>query len=472
LPVDLRRSPLRLLAGVAVIAAVALEIQSLGHALQGQARQRERLLEKLEGDVHSVPEQVALRLQAEGSPWPDAADHALRSTFALEAELFDAQGRCLAARPARAPVTHWPRAGEIASLRGPRRLLVGPLGDAEPRMLLYAAVPGQEHTVLLRLAFPAWELLDDIQSRRQYLVGHAVTLLVLLLAGVMAVLPARALVAPAPPRVLEAYDAALARLRDQGRAEVQRHRSERQRMEEEKHDRDAMVRAGELTAGMVHEVRNGLNTILGYARLAERGSDAAEASAAAAHIREECEHLVTLVRRFMGFIQRETLNLGTFSLPRLLARVAAREAGEPASARVVLRDGADVTLEGDEDLLERAFENLVRNARQAAGARGYVWIEWRVEGGRAAIVVSDDGPGMPAEVRATLRPFFTTKAGGLGLGLATAMKIVRLHGGELVLGDRPPHGLAATVRLPLAGTTRPLPSVTTEPARAGSADHS
>jgi signal transduction histidine kinase len=458
---ELRRSPLRLLTGAAVIAAVAIEIQSIGHALQGQARQRERILDKLEGDVHSVPEQVAIRLETPGA-WADAADLALRSTSALEAELFDASGRCLAARPDRAPVAHWPRPAEISGLAGTRRLLVGPLGTDEPRMLLYAALPGQERPVVLRLAFPAWELLEDMQARRQYLLGHALTLLVLLLAGVLAVLPARALMESAPPRVLDAYHAALERLRDQGRAEVQRFRSERQRMEEDKHDRDAMVRAGELTAGMVHEVRNGLNTILGYARLAERAPDSATATEAAAHIRDECEHLVTLVRRFMDFIQRDTLNLGSFSLPRMLARVAARESSGPASAGVMLREGPDTSLVGDEDLLERAFENLVRNARQAAGPRGHVWIEWRVEGERAAVVVSDDGPGMPAELRAALRPFFTTKAGGLGLGLATALKIVRLHGGELVLGERPPHGLTATVRLPLTATTQSLPAVTSE----------
>jgi signal transduction histidine kinase len=49
------------------------------------------------------------------------------------------------------------------------------------------------------------------------------------------------------------------------------------------------------------------------------------------------------------------------------------------------------------------------------------------------------------------RPFATTKAGGLGLGLPIALKIVRLHGGDLVLADRAPQGIAATVRLPSEG---------------------
>ena len=82
-----------------------------------------------------------------------------------------------------------------------------------------------------------------------------------------------------------------------------------------------------------------------------------------------------------------------------------------------------------------------------------MWIE--VERGREAVLVTiaDNGPGMPPEVRSSLRPFFTTKSGGLGLGLPLAYKIVRQHGGDLLLAERPPRGLSVRVRLPLARST-------------------
>jgi signal transduction histidine kinase len=465
---ELRRSPLRLMTGAAVIAAGALEVQSLGQALRDQARQRDRVLQTLESSLRSVRKDVSVLLQFEAPPWRNALDLAQRATLALEAEVFDTEGRHLAAYPARAPVDHWPRRADVAGLLSERLLLVGPMGTTEPRMLLYAAVPGAGQTLVLRLALPGWELLEDIRDRRLYLLGHTATLLVLLLAGVMAVLPAREVAVAAPPRVLDAYHVALERLRDQGQAEMRRHQTERQRLEEDMRDREAMVRAGELTAGMVHEVRNGLNTILGYARLAERQAGAGEVAEAAGRIRQECEDMVTLVRRFMDFIKRETLNLHPFPLARMLNRVVAREAQGTPGARIVVREGRDQDLVADEDLLERVFENLVRNARQAAGPRGHVWIDWRVEGAGLVVVVSDDGPGMPASMRATLRPFYTTKAGGLGLGLATALKIVRLHGGELMLGERPPRGLAATVRLPLSAAAQTLPAVTNETSPASS----
>jgi signal transduction histidine kinase len=106
---------------------------------------------------------------------------------------------------------------------------------------------------------------------------------------------------------------------------------------------------------------------------------------------------------------------------------------------------------GDEALLERAFENLVRNAREAAGPGGHVWVEVARDAADAVVTITDDGPGLSAEARTKLRPFFTTKAGGLGLGLPLALKIVRLHDGEVVFSDRSPRGLRVSVRLPGKG---------------------
>ena len=64
--------------------------------------------------------------------------------------------------------------------------------------------------------------------------------------------------------------------------------------------------------------------------------------------------------------------------------------------------------------------------------------------------IADEGPGLPPDRRAVIRPFTTSK-GGLGLGLPTALKIVRLHQGSLELSERSPRGLVVTVRLPAGG---------------------
>jgi hypothetical protein len=105
-----------------------------------------------------------------------------------------------------------------------------------------------------------------------------------------------------------------------------------------------------------------------------------------------------------------------------------------------------VGLEGDEELLERAFENLVRNAREAAGTGGHVVLQASRAGEEATLTVADDGPGLSADELGALRPFRTTKAGGLGLGLPLALKIVKLHGAATEpgpAGHGPPAGRRA-----------------------------
>jgi signal transduction histidine kinase len=167
----------------------------------------------------------------------------------------------------------------------------------------------------------------------------------------------------------------------------------------------------------------------------------------------------------MDFVKRETLNLAPVDLSRMLTRVVARETRGRPGGEVQLEGGEEAgSLVGDEDLLERAFENLVRNAREAAGEKGHVWIRAAREGEAVVVAISDDGPGIPAATRQGLRPFFTTKAGGLGLGLPIALKIVRLHHGDLLLADRPPRGLVVTIRLPRHGTQ---PAVTRSSAAQG-----
>ena len=136
---------------------------------------------------------------------------------------------------------------------------------------------------------------------------------------------------------------------------------------------------------------------------------------------------------------------------RMLSRVASRESRGRAGGQVVMRAAEGHTVVGDEELLERAFENLVRNAREAAGPGGHVWIDVSGDEPSLTVTVSDDGPGLSPDARARLRPFFTTKAGGLGMGLPIALKIVRLHEGELTLGDRVPRGASVRVRLPRSG---------------------
>src|SRR5205807_506499 len=98
----------------------------------------------------------------------------------------------------------------------------------------------------------------------------------------------------------------------------------------------------------------------------------------------------------------------------------------------------------------RALHNLVENALQAGAREVALTVEAR--GRDAAIVVADDGPGVPADLRDRIfDPYVTTKEHGTGLGLAIVKKIVLEHGGEIAVDERPGGGARFTLTLPLAG---------------------
>jgi signal transduction histidine kinase len=104
--------------------------------------------------------------------------------------------------------------------------------------------------------------------------------------------------------------------------------------------------------------------------------------------------------------------------------------------------------------LKRALTNLVENAARyghRAEVRGHI------DEGTVTIVIDDDGPGIPeAEIEAVFEPFYrlddsrNRKSGGVGLGMTVARSIIRAHGGDIHLLNRPNGGLRATVTLPPA----------------------
>jgi signal transduction histidine kinase len=428
---------------VAVVLLVLglVEIQGVVQTVRAQTRLRERVIVGLERPLLATWPEIASALHSGGpARWAEALAFLRARTAAAELEILDLNsGESLVALPAAAPVSHWPSAERRPGLAAGEVMTFGPVAGREPRMLTYTAFPSDAGVVVLRLASPVPELVADLKERRGLLIAHASVLVLLTIAGGLILVPGSRRASAAGPSA--PYEEAMERMRRQGEAQSHRH-------QEELRDLEAMARAGELTAGMVHEMRNGLGTILGYTRLLEQGSDVGVARDAAVGIRDECETLETVVRRFVDFVRRETLRVEQFDVTRMLQRVIAREQARRAGAAVTLAAG-EVPLAADEELLERAFENLVRNAREAAGERGQVRVAAESAGDRVRIAITDDGPGFPAGVD-LLRPFVSLRAGGLGLGLPTASKLIRLHGGTLRLGPNHPEGARVDVDLPRA----------------------
>ncbi|MDO1529502.1 ATP-binding protein [Fulvimonas sp. R45] len=142
-------------------------------------------------------------------------------------------------------------------------------------------------------------------------------------------------------------------------------------------------------------------------------------------------------------------------LSALVAKVAKLEQRVPVQAEA----GGPLDVEADPDQLEQALINLLRNAAEAAlPGGGGVRVRWRREAGRALLEVEDDGPGPPPSDNLFV-PFFTTKPGGSGIGLALVRQIAEAHGGGVTLAAREEaRGALARLWLPLAPASSPLPA--------------
>ncbi|MFN8651550.1 MAG: ATP-binding protein [Gemmatimonadales bacterium] len=124
-------------------------------------------------------------------------------------------------------------------------------------------------------------------------------------------------------------------------------------------------------------------------------------------------------------------------------------------------------LRGDANQLQQVLLNLVINAQQAITAtRGYGTVRIAlvpVGPDRIRLVVEDDGPGVPHEIRDQIfQPFYTTKPAGkgTGLGLSISAEIIHAHGGAIAVSDREGGGAVFTIELPsLSATERPVETV-------------
>ncbi len=133
-------------------------------------------------------------------------------------------------------------------------------------------------------------------------------------------------------------------------------------------------------------------------------------------------------------------------LSRLIQRTASLETRLP----VFVERGPEVILEADPDQIEQLLINLIRNAVDAAlSTGGGVGVGWKTNGDHVEVRVEDEGPGL-ANTENLFVPFYTTKPGGTGIGLALSRQIAEAHGGSLTLENRTPEpGCEALLRLPL-----------------------
>lgn len=206
---------------------------------------------------------------------------------------------------------------------------------------------------------------------------------------------------------------------------------------------------GEAVGKINHDLRN----ILSTARLV---SDRLTASAdpyvrkTAPVLLDAIDKAVELCTRTLEFTRDEqpALRRTRFVLRDLVEEVIAGLAPAAVGARWVNDIDPALQATADRDQLYRVISNLARNAMEAGAGR--IGIGGARADGKVAIIVADDGPGIPTQAREKLFKAFagSTRRGGSGLGLAIARELARAHGGDVVLQDTGPGGTRFRIELP------------------------
>jgi signal transduction histidine kinase len=243
-----------------------------------------------------------------------------------------------------------------------------------------------------------------------------------------------------------------------------------ERREELCDENEGRTRALEgIAARLAHEVKNPLAAIKGLStHMARSLKDDAQVSAdQIAKMKErltivaaEAERLQEIVDGFLSFSRGlDELTVGPtkpYDIARELALLLETRAAD-AGVTIEVRGSREVLLSADSKKLRQAFLNLVLNAMQASSKGTTVTLEVaKICGDGAAVVrIMDRGAGMTPDILDRIRkPYFTTKEGGSGLGIAIARGIIEQHGGTLRFESSSGRGTTAIVLLPASPCAR------------------
>lgn len=207
---------------------------------------------------------------------------------------------------------------------------------------------------------------------------------------------------------------------------------------------------GQTVSGLVHDMRNPLNIVMGYAGLLQEGT------LSPAENREYATQIIQYVNMFSAMMQEvldytqsdDRIEKTQVSVAAYMSRIESLLAPpgleRPVQIDVVYDGAADCIVSIDPDRFFRVFQNLVNNAVDAIEEHGgsrVVVLADRVTDHQVRFAVCDDGPGVPPEIlQRMFDPFVTGKARGTGLGLAIVKRMIENHDGQIEYKTGPDGG--------------------------------
>jgi signal transduction histidine kinase len=211
---------------------------------------------------------------------------------------------------------------------------------------------------------------------------------------------------------------------------------------------------GEMAAAMTHEVRTPLGILRSSAQLLLREPDlSTEGREVCGFIISETERLNRLVSTLLDCARPRAPEFKPVDIGALARQTTAMLAAQARKKNIEIdcaQAAEGTVVECDEEQITQVLLNLLLNALQILPENRHIAVATWLDGEDAVLEVADDGPGIPAALRERVfDPFFTQRAGGVGLGLVIVRQIVAAHGGEIGVFESKSGGALFHVRLPV-----------------------
>lgn len=207
---------------------------------------------------------------------------------------------------------------------------------------------------------------------------------------------------------------------------------------------------------IAHEIRNPLTLVSSSLQIIEAQHPEVKEFSSWNQTMEDIRFMCSLLNDLSTFNNSSSLHHSVFSIERLLKNIAVSfaisldsdEASDISFRSRIAPGMGDFT--GDKVKLEEVILNLLRNAKEAVGNSGNIFLSAERIDNEIVICCKDNGCGIPDDIKDQIfEPFVTGKESGTGLGLSLSKRIVEAHSGTISAESSPENGTIFTVRLPI-----------------------
>jgi signal transduction histidine kinase len=210
----------------------------------------------------------------------------------------------------------------------------------------------------------------------------------------------------------------------------------------------------EMAVGIAHEIRNPLSSIKGASRILSqemKNPDEPKRREYLNIITEETERLDNILANFQDFTRPLKIDRDLIPINEVIEKTVKLIEMGAYELRIRLDLCRDLPqIKADASFMKQVFLNLIKNAAEACGSSGKLIIKTECISPWVKISFSDNGPGIQKElINHIFEPFFSTKATGMGMGLATSMKVVKAHNGRIEAKNVLPQGTVFFILLPV-----------------------